>query len=179
MSAIETVNLSRGRVLTVEIDDCAQEPYAGDKGVRIVVLHRQWTNPAAGLLDSVEDVQAFEAENAAPDSPWAIFALWVMDHSGRTFKAGALGAGNPFGAGPYAQWDSGRVGVIALARDEWPAADLTTAQSVASTYQAWAEGEVYEYVISNKRGDVLDSCGGFYSVEEALTEGRTAARVKA
>ncbi|AFU86489.1 hypothetical protein D869_gp094 [Caulobacter phage CcrRogue] len=179
MSAIETANLSRGRVLTVEIDDCAQEPYAGDKGVRIVVLHRHWTNPAAGLLDSVADVQAFEAENAAPDSEWAIFELWVMDHSGRTFKAGALGAGNPFGAGPYAQWDSGRVGVIALARAEWPAADLKTAQGVADTYGAWAEGEVYQFVISNRRGDVLDSCGGFYSVAEALAAGRDAAKVKA
>lgn len=179
MSAIETVNLSRGRTLSVEIDQSAQEPYADDKGVRIVVLHRQWTNPAAGLLDTVEDVQAFEAENAAPDSAWAVFELWAMDHSGRTFKVGALGAGNPFGDGMYARFDSGRVGVVALLRSEWPAADLTTAQSVASTYQAWAEGEVYEYVITNRKGDVLDSCCGFYSVAEALEEGRQAAKVRA
>lgn len=175
MSVIETRALAKGRTVTVEIDQFAQEPYKGDAGVRIVVLHRAWTNPAENLLDTVEDVQAFEAENAAPDSPWAIFALWVMDHSGRTFKVGALDAGNPFGEGMYARFDSGRVGVIALRRDEWPEADLNTAQGVATTYQAWAEGEVYEFAVTNRKGDVLDSCGGFYSVAEALEAAGVAA----
>ena len=37
------------------------------------------------------------------------------------------------------------------------------------TYNAWVNGEVYQYVLYNDEGDVEDACGGFYRLED-ITE---------
>lgn len=34
------------------------------------------------------------------------------------------------------------------------------------TYTAWANGEVYDFVLYDENGEVTDSCGGFYSIED-------------
>ena len=39
------------------------------------------------------------------------------------------------------------------------------AEGEISTWKAWAEGEVYGYVVKNEDGNHLDSCWGFYGEE--------------
>lgn len=36
------------------------------------------------------------------------------------------------------------------------------------TYSAWANGDVYAFTIEDENGNVEDSCGGFYSIEEMV-----------
>lgn len=139
----------------------AEHPGALDDATRIVVLHNRYINPSQGLLDSPEDVDAFEAENASEDSEWACFPLFLFDHSGTTYRVSRSTA-NPFGDGMYARFDSGRVGIIALKRADFGESDLfPVAEAVAREYTDWANGNVFGYVVEDAAGEHLDSCWGF------------------
>ena len=45
------------------------------------------------------------------------------------------------------------------------------------TYSQYLNGEVYCYFIKDDSGDIVDSCGGFYSEEEAQSEGNTSLKL--
>lgn len=141
---------------------------------RFVVLHNSYQNPAERWgLNTVEDVAAFEAENAAPDAPWYHIPLWMIDHSGTAYR---VGQSNPFSC----PWDSGRVGIVALKRSEWgdgsDASLREIAESICSEYTAWANGEAYGYVIEDADGDEVPdgSCWGFLGYDYAMSEAREA-----
>lgn len=151
--------------------DCEQ-PYDGDDAVRIVVLHRRYIDPAGGACGSTPaDVAAWEADNA---EEWFTIPLFLYDHSGTIYQTGQS---NPF----HCPWDSGRVGIIALKRSEWPvglhdAPKLEEqAAAIAEAYTLWANGETYGYALFDQEGNQIDSCGGFLGFETALTEARATA----
>jgi hypothetical protein len=147
-----------------------------DKAVRFVVLHGRYSNPYPALK-TVEEVQEFERENAHDDAEWEIFSLWLFDHSTRTYQP-SNDDQNPFGTGMYARFDSGRVGVIALKKSEWPGPReqrFVAAKNIAREYSSWANGDCYGYVIENAAtGEEVDSSWGFVGYEYALEQARGA-----
>ena len=34
------------------------------------------------------------------------------------------------------------------------------------TYNQWCSGEIYQFILYDKQGEFIDSCCGFYSIEE-------------
>lgn len=148
-------------------DDCPQ-PYDGDDAVRIVVLHRRYIDPAGGACGSTpEDVAAWEADNA---EEWFTIALFLYDHSGTVYRTGHS---NPF----HCPWDSGRVGIIALKRSEWPVGHDSPsleeqAAAIADEYTKWANGETYACAIYDADGELQDSCGGFVGLDSAMAYAR-------
>lgn len=173
-----------GIVLKLEYDEARSDLDPTDPGndeaqndVRFVVLHRRYQNPAErfGLTDS-EAVHAFMEENNGPDAEWVWWPLWLYDHSGTAYR---VAKGNPFSGFDPGGWDSGQVGILALKRATWGSTGTDQelweiADSIADTYTAWANGEVYSYVIEDADGEELDSCGGFIGRECAEEEGEAA-----
>jgi hypothetical protein len=80
------------------------------------------------------------------------------------------------GSGPQCQWDTVQnAGVV-----EWigPASGLPRTykareQSVKTfleTYTSYCNGEVYAFSVEDEYGDVVDSCGGFYSPSDLVRQ---------
>jgi hypothetical protein len=168
---IETMDLGKGVVANIFCDESCDPPYADDDGVRIVVLHRNYIDPAEGKCgQTAEEVREWIRDNSRE---WFIVPLWLYDHSGTVYR---VGASNPFSC----PWDSGQVGIIALRKSEWGrgkgernAKRLEYAEGVAKTYSEWANGECYGYGIEDEDGETLDSCWGYIGMEwvvEAIKE---------
>lgn len=156
-----------------------ESPLEDDRAVIFAVLHRRYINPAKTLtkfdaddnsydFNSVEGIAKFEADNAGPDSEWAVFPLFMYDHSGTVYQCST--GGNPFSC----PWDSGRVGIIAMLKAEVGPDPLKSAQATCETYTDWANGNIYGFVVEDEDGEELDACWGFIGDSDGyvLAEGR-------
>lgn len=143
--------------------DCSQ-PFEGDDGVRIVILHRHYGDPSEGGCGRDGDSVREWAEANAAD--WFVAPLFMYEHSGVALSTGDFG--DP--------WDSGQVGIVALKRSEWGNGQEDAAKfggyasGVAREFGEWMNGECYGYriarVTEDEHGDEdegreLDSCWGF------------------
>jgi hypothetical protein len=188
MYAHDAVHVEKVNGLTIRIkhdyDNSAESPVAEDEAVIFAVLHRRYLNPAKkrteGDFNSVDGIEAFIKRNKGPRAKWVVFPLYMYDH-GRTVYRCAETVSNPFiGRLPqgHAEFDSGRVGIIALKRSEWGKSKsmYEYAQQVCQTYTQWANGDVYGYVIEDADGEEVNSCWGFIGMESALDDARTFAK---
>ena len=84
-------------------------------------------------------------------------------------------------------WDSGQSGIIAVSKDqirkEFGVKRITqkvlgqVKQRLASEVEIFSKylnGEVYGFQVVDSQGEILDSCYGFYSEEDALEAGNEA-----
>jgi hypothetical protein len=189
MPSLDAVRTEEVNGLTISIlpDDSGHtdSPVEDGDGAIFAVLHRRYINPAAkrteGDFNSVDGIEAFIKRNKGPRAKWAVFSLFMYDHSGTAYACSENGS-NPFiGRAPHAEWDSGRVGIIALQRSRGVTRETLYeyAQGICRDYTAWANGDVYGYVIEDATGEEISSCWGYYSVDEALAEAEGEARAHA
>ncbi len=95
----------------------------------------------------------------------------------------ALSTSTFVGRAHHAEWDSGQIGYIYVSREDarhnFMCRRLTkqrvqTAFEVLSgeieTYGGYLNGDVYEYVIENDEGDIVDSCCGCYGYQYTIDE---------
>lgn len=109
--------------------------------------------------------------------------VYLYDHSGTAYRASKNG--NPFSC----PWDSGMVGLVFCRNDK----ALTMLGETVMTdslrervlkemgeevrvYSAWANGELYEWTVTDPDGDVIAGSSGHTDPEEAMTEAVDAAR---
>jgi len=163
-----------GLTLSIIADEFAEDsnPLQDDDAVRLVILHRNRINPGEAYgLRTAEDAEAFAAENASPDSPWAVFPLFAYEHGNICYRPSE--GGNPFNC----PWDSGRVGIIALRRADFGQADpLEAARNVCRVYTDWCNGNVWGFAVTDAEGDTVSSVWGGYIGDydgDALTFGRS------
>lgn len=101
-----------------------------------------------------------------------IFPLYIYDHSGICLSL------SPFSC----PWDSGHVGFIKVSRDKIKEnlgyTRITKKRkeqikdilrSEIDAYNGWLVGSVFYYVIQDTSMEILDSCGGLYSLGEAIS----------
>jgi hypothetical protein len=131
-------------------DPDVDRPGLDDDAIKIVVFHRKYTNPNPECGSTPDEVQGWCEAN---DGLFWWKPLYMYDHSGTTYST------SPFSC----PWDSGRVGIIALLRSEFPD-PATYAEGLLKEYTAWANGDTWGWT----RGD--ENCGGFYSREAALED---------
>lgn len=104
-----------------------------------------------------------------------ILPLYLYDHSGITISTGAFSCG----------WDSGQVGWVYITESKaeemgWdknlsvPRCEEIIKGEVKS-YDAYLTGQMYGFVVEGRDGDQLESCWGFESEEDCLSEGKAAA----
>lgn len=112
-----------------------------------------------------------------------VLPLYLLDHSGITMRAGdALTTRADAFVSDPGGWDTSMVGFIIdtpETRRELGASEEVSDEEIAKhlageveTYATFLEGGIVAYLVEDEDGTVLDSCHGFYSVEEALEQGR-------
>ena len=115
---------------------------------------------------------------------YIILPLGLFDHSGISMYVGS--GAHTFDPGG---WDSGQVGWIYVSKQKLRSEGygkyltkkvLAKAEEVlrgeVSTYDQYLTGDVWGYVVKDEDGEVVDSCWGFYGVDEAFAEGEAAAK---
>jgi hypothetical protein len=98
--------------------------------------------------------------------------VYAYVHSGETIST------RPFSC----PWDSGQSGFVYCTKEqaqkEWgddhEANALRVLRGEVETFDQYLRGDVYGYTITDKDGDVVDSCWGFYGRECADEEGMAA-----
>lgn len=172
MTSIDTIKFENGLTARILHDADAEQPFADDDAVRIVILHRRYIDPSGGACGrDPDEVAAWEREN--PDE-WFTIPLFLYDHSGTVYR---VGRSNPF----HCPWDSGRVGIVALKRAVWGGGNepddwlAECARSIAAEYTSWANGECYGYVLHDRAGREIDSCWGFIGIESVRGQAAEAA----
>jgi hypothetical protein len=154
---------SDGRRAEIYYDQDCGQPYEDDEGVKIVVLHRRYSDPAKGECgDTPSEVHQWVEDN---NEEWWIINLWMLDHSGTYYR---VADGHPFPEDAQ-RWDSGQVGIIAIKRSEWGCKDdaefRKAAQAVADEYTDWANGQCFGYRVLDAKGKELDACWGFIGLD--------------
>jgi hypothetical protein len=104
-----------------------------------------------------------------------ILPLFLYDHSGLSMKT------HPHGQ--HAGWDGGYVGFIYATKEDilkaWDKKKLTKSlldkaeqclMGEVETYNQYLQGDVYCFHIEDKDGETIDSCGGYYGLDECIKE---------
>ncbi len=161
---------------------------------------REWSNIGKICFSKrgEEECSEKDLEKAA-----VVLAVWMYKHSAVAMKATEISREKPFGDNPfkgwlYWDWDSGAIGWVAAFADDIhkeynkkrisPKLRVQVIERMKSeieTYGKYCNGEVYGYelykvdgdVPDNKvrdEGDLIDSCYGYYSVDDAIEDGKAA-----
>jgi hypothetical protein len=125
-----------------------------------------------------EGVTVHEMEAIARRRDVIAFPVYAYIHSGIALSL------SPFSC----PWDSGQSGIIYATKEkirkDYGIKRITkeTVQKLRDVFaaelaefQQFINGEVYAYTVEDKDGNVIDSCGGLYGFEYAITESRRAA----
>lgn len=139
---------------------------------------REWLRELAGELVGANDVDLIPDEHIERilAKHVEMIPLGLLDHSGLTMYAG--GGAHPLDSGG---WDSGTVGVIYATRekiikeygDDSPESRKKARECMLAeveVYDQYLTGDVYYYAIIDESGVILDSCGGFFGIEDAEEE---------
>lgn len=98
-----------------------------------------------------------------------VLPLYLYDHSGITIST------TPF----HCPWDSGQVGFIYTNKDQIKKMGcehktkeeiIQTLKNEVDTYDKYLTGDVWRYHLRDNNNDEEDSCGGFFSINDILTE---------
>lgn len=174
MHVIDTLNFENGVYAEIIHDPDCDSPYDDDDAIKIVILHRNYSDPAKG--ECGRDADEVLAWCKANEREWFITNLYMYEHGDVALRAGER---NPFSC----PWDSGQVGIVALKKSQWGrgkgernAKRLQYAKDAAEEYGRWINGETYGYVVKNEDGDDLDSCWGFIGFDYVKEEAEDSAK---
>jgi len=164
---------TNGFTATVEHD-----PYGADESPRewemesvFFGFHRSFASP-----DPAPDSDPKTARDMANANGNICLPVWLYAHGGTCYRAAKQ---NPF----HCPWDSGLFGFIYITRDNarkiYGIKRITEKQRLrlladlaaqVETYSQWINGETYWWVIEDADGDVIESCGGYYSEDDAESD---------
>ena len=122
-------------------------------------------------------------DNDAIDKAWGLLddkifmlSLFIYDHSGITMNT----------TGFHCPWDSGQVGFIYVTksdiRSEWGKQRISSKlretvfnnlRAEVETYDQYLTGDVWGYTITDRHGDIVDSCWGFYGYDYCKQEAQS------
>lgn len=145
-------------------------PREWDNVGTMVCLHKRYTLGDKHTIES-GDFDGWEAvEQHLRDECGAtvVLPIYMLDHSGIAVST------TPFGC----RWDSGQLGLIYTTTAKLAEFGVTPENAEAAlvseveTYNTYVSGEIYGYTVEDEQ--FVDSCGGFFSEEEAREEAEQA-----
>ena len=155
-------------IMAIYRDECPESPREWDNMGVMVCFHNRYNLGDRDHGYSKEDFDNWdELEKIIWDDedPIVVLPLYLYDHSGITIKT------SPFSS----SWDSGKVGYIfARKKDVKKMLLIETIVGAAEkrvtdilngeieTYDQYLRGDVYGFIIEDRKGNDIDSCGGFY-----------------
>lgn len=159
-------------ILEIRHDDYSPSPRGWDNLGKFVTAEKRYMSPdedeeiqaiianaAEGATSAMDHFQKIEKVLAKMGYQW-IFPITRYEHSGVVYKIGVWGG-----------WDDSFCGVYAVPRNE-DTEKMTRedaeriVRGELDAYNAYANGEVYYFVLFDENGNEVDSCGGFYDIDD-------------
>ena len=159
----------KGYSIEISQEELADNPldYYGDD-VRICILSRRHANP-------VDYWRGWRSRNRN----YECFPLWVFIAPGGAtahYLPTLPGASNPYYDGRLGhRWEqSARAGFIAVkkSRVRGQVKRFQTARDAVAEYTAYSTTTSYRYIIRDSVGDLIYSCGAYYTLDQARQESR-------
>lgn len=153
-------------LLEIHIDECPESPRKWDNLGAMVCWHSRY------ILGDKHDFSSPQEFREEVDGRSAILVpLYLLDHSGLTIRTDPT----MFQACDPAGWDWQQIGFIYAShekiRNEYGVKRVTKAvrekvigvlEAEVATYDQYLRGEVYGYVLRDKKSGEEDSCWGFF-----------------
>lgn len=158
--------------LVVSYDEYADNPRNWDDCSVIYSNHKR-LNPDNHSIDEIigEDGELHTDGMVA-------MRVYLYQHGGYSFSVTELDGENPYNDS-YRIWDSGLFGIIAMPNERVKSEFKGNEEHAKNwmreqieCYERYVNGEVYRYDIIEPNGEVYDSCGGYFSSEEAYEDGK-------
>jgi len=155
--------------LTVEpepyIDESFNPRAFMDNESTMACFHKRYTLGDEGHGYNSDDYEGWdEMEEAIQENenPDCILPLRLYDHSGISMSVGTA-----------SDWDSGRVGFIWAKKFPEETLEQLEARlrSEVEVYDTYLRGGIYRFTVKDSNGEVMESCTGFYSEEDARLDG--------
>ena len=177
---IQTIT-HKGYTINIDYDPSPESPREWDDLSTIYSNHRRYDFDGHNIEELIEEVGGDVYDNVIP---WDLIGkkyyyrkVWMYDHSGVTVRTGET---NPWGNMGYMAWDSGLYGVIVVekerAKKEWPENTQERAEKwldgEIENLDTYCRGEIYGYEVLDADGEVVDSCWGFYDLDECIAEAK-------
>lgn len=182
MDAIETLEHA-GLTIKVYQDPDAESPREWDNVARFAFDHRRYNlpwevdNDLRGL--SLQELYDELCKRGAV----IILKVYGYDHGIFTISAESF-----YGRAQHAAWDSGIVGLACVFRDDilrehnrkrlskklLELADNILRAEIKE-YDQFLTGDVYGYVVEDEEENNLDSCWGYFGLDYAISEAKSAA----
>jgi hypothetical protein len=173
--------------------DCdAESPRDWDNLGTMICMHRRYNLGDKHNIDLPGDFASWdqvEAHLIKAYQAFIILPLYLYDHSGLTMRT------YPF----ECRWDSGQVGFIYITKEKIKKEmarpktkkknpDLLPIKHISKkikaramqcligeveTYDKYLRGDVYGYVVEDADENHLDSCYGFYGLEDCIAEAKS------
>jgi hypothetical protein len=107
--------------------------------------------------------------------------LYLFDHSGLTLSTDS----EVFRSLDSMGWDWGLIGWIYVLPEkgrkefgrQWRRRAMECMLAEVREYDQYLRGDVWQYIVEDDDGNVIDSCGGFYGYGHAKEEAETALRI--
>jgi hypothetical protein len=195
VECIETIEMSHGIVVKIHPDDSPDSPREWSNLGRMYWWHPDYT------LGGDEDEEFDQSDHASMEDAarylfterkaTCVLPLFLLDHSGISIRTGPriskefstprdLDSRDRF-IGDAAGWDTTMVGFIyttAELQEEIGTSDEHVEEALRGEIRALDQrftGDVYGYVVEDEDGEHLDSCWGFYGMDDVRSEGKSAA----
>lgn len=180
MNEIETISY-KGHKIGIYYDESAESPRAWDNLSMIYSNSRRYNPDGLNIDDLMNEIgisefPGFDALLQRMKHDYIAYRVCIVDHS---YVALSLNRPVP---NPYMGFDSGTFGIIAVSKDavrrEYKVKRITKKihEKVESVFEGelnalekYINSEVYGYMID----DGMDSCWGFYSMDDAIEEAKS------
>jgi len=171
---VKTIDLPDGQKIDIFYDQDADDPRTWDNLGHFAMAHRRYSFGDSNH-SSVSHLEACKPKDCIS------LPVYMYDHSGITIST------KPFSC----PWDSGQIGEIWVdkqkVRDEYRVRAVTSnirkrvegiLRGEIETLDQYLRGDVYYYVVKDKDGDTVDSCHGFYDIDECIAQAQAAAQAQ-
>lgn len=156
----EAKRLVNDETLHIELwhDDCAMSPRENDNLGMMFTKHRKYIN---------HDETDKDIDLILKDDDYITLPVYCYDHGTVAYST------KPFNC----PWDSGKAGYITTSKariKEYGLEDRSREEierylsNEIEEYSLWANGQVIGFSLVNNLGEVKESCGGFYSVDDMI-----------
>ena len=154
---METTNY-KNYLIKLDYDENCENPRAWDNIGTIYTASRDYGFGDENFYCSDELQEQLDSDKCDGD---IIYPINAYIHSGITISLGSYNC----------RFDSGVIGYIRIPA-EYAEDALEVAKEEIDTLDKYLRGEVFAYVIEDSQGNIVDSCSGYYSENDAINDAK-------